>query len=107
MQLDEDVGRSMDVIWRQTVTDWPSLTYQEVVDTGPVWRSRSDPDATSDTLRRLFDELLFYVSDQVHNYQLITTTKFYIYFNYLLVYHVIILYFSVLLLIVFYYALCI
>jgi len=71
--VDEDVGRSVDALWRQTVAECPSLTYHQVMDDGPVWRARSQPDVTVQLIQRLFDELLFYLSDQVHCCVMFTT----------------------------------
>jgi len=63
-QLDEDVQRALASITQQS--DSAALTYDQVVDTGPVWRTRSEPDVTSDAIQRMFDELSFYATaDQV------------------------------------------
>ena len=60
-QLDDDVCRAVDEI---SQSDTPSLSHQ-LDDTSAIWRPASEPDTTSVLLHRLFDELLFYVTDQV------------------------------------------
>jgi len=72
-QLDDDARRVLDDISR---SDAASLTHHQLVDSNAVWRTGSEPDTTSDLLQRLFDELLFYLTDQVDNtVRIITITN--------------------------------
>jgi len=75
-QLDDKVRRTVDDIWQ---CDDTAASNHQPVYTGDVWRTRREHEITSHLLQRLFDELLFYVSDQVQ--QNLTSPFFWQHFN--------------------------